>query len=79
LIKRHWATDRFELEKTFAAMKERKWPVCTHLLGTALIEGLTTFVEGTRLKPATLAGVCSHLVCIDGSLRNSRGIPVSQF
>lgn len=29
LIKRNWATDRVELEKTFAAMKERKWPVCT--------------------------------------------------
>lgn len=29
LVKRNWATDRVELEKTFAAMKERKWPVCT--------------------------------------------------
>ena len=29
LVKRNWATDRVELERTFATMKERKWPVCT--------------------------------------------------
>jgi len=39
-VKRNWATDRLELEKTFASMKERKWPVCMHLLRIALMKGL---------------------------------------
>jgi len=36
-------------------------------------EGLTMFVEGTRLKPKTLAEVYSHPISIDGSPKNSRG------
>jgi len=44
MLKRNWMTDRIALEKTFGAMKERKWPVW-----------LITFAEGTRIKPTTLA------------------------
>jgi 1-acyl-sn-glycerol-3-phosphate acyltransferase len=29
MVKRNWDRDRVELERTFAKMKERKWPVCT--------------------------------------------------
>jgi hypothetical protein len=31
VVRRNWETDKHELEKTFAAMKKRKWPVCTSL------------------------------------------------
>ena len=55
MLKRNWMTDRIALEKTFGAMKERKWPVCMSLL--AANSGLITFAEGTRIKPTTLAEV----------------------
>ena len=29
MVERNWTKDHVKLEKTFARMKERKWPVCT--------------------------------------------------
>src|SRR5438046_4170578 len=28
LVERHWETDRAVLERTFAKMKQRQWPIC---------------------------------------------------
>ena len=28
MVERNWMKDHGKLEKTFARMKERKWPVC---------------------------------------------------
>jgi len=62
IVKRDWANDRAELERTFASMKERKWPVCmSHRNVTDT--GLTMFVEGTRFRPVTRAAVLSLRSC----------------
>jgi hypothetical protein len=35
IVRRNWETDKGELERTFAVMKKRGWPVCmiSHLCG----------------------------------------------
>jgi len=43
MVERNWMKDHAKLEKTFARMKERKWPVW-----------LNMFAEGTRIRPKVL-------------------------
>lgn len=65
LVERHWETDRAALERTFASMKERKWPICITPYLLTLTAGLTMFPEGTRLKPKTLELVLSISIFSD--------------
>ena len=70
LVDRHWETDRAVLERTFAVMKQRQWPICIQLISSTLMEGLTMFPEGTRLQPGTLEKVFAE--CYASDLAESR-------
>jgi len=37
IVRRNWDSDKCELERTFAAMKKRRWPVCTSFRRTPIM------------------------------------------